>query len=132
MLPPTAKLARWAVKYGPALLPLAQKLYEQGKFRQLAILHARTVVDGTFSWEMVDGDRVWVVWTGDEVVATYPEVTGSTDELRAVARPERRQDPDEVTVRRITRAVRAKLPGRTRPDDLWDRTPDDSDDTDQD
>ena len=58
MLPPSAKLASWAVRYGPALLPLAQKLYDQGKFRQLAILHARTIVDGSFSWEMVDGERV--------------------------------------------------------------------------
>ena len=127
MLPPSTKLASWAVKYGPALLPLAQKLYEQGKFRQLAILHARTVVEGTFSWEMVDGDRVWVVWTGDEVVATYPELRQGTDRLFATARPERRQDPDDVVVRRITRAVRARLPRRTRPDDLWERTPDDTD-----
>lgn len=129
MLPPSAKLASWAVRYGPALLPLAQKLYEQGKFRQLAILHARTIVDGSFSWEMIDGDRVWVVWTDDQVVATYPEVRGSTDDLRGIARPERRQDPDDMTVRRITRAVRAKLPGLSRPDDDPDRTsPDDDQD----
>ena len=130
MLPPSAKLASWAVRYGPALLPLAQKLYDQGKFRQLAILHARTIVDGTFSWEMVDGDRVWVVWTDDEIVATYPDVRGGTEDVRSMARPERRQDPDDVAVRRITRAVRARLPrptGGTRPDDPWDRTPDDPD-----
>ena len=126
MLPPTAKLARWAVKYGPALLPLAQKLYEQGKFRQLAILHARTVVEGTFSWEMVGGDRVWVVWSGDEVVATYPELRGDTADLTEATRPERRQDPDDVAVRRITRAIRTRLPSRTRPDDVWDRTGDDA------
>ena len=127
MLPPTARLASWAVKYGPALLPLAQKLYEQGKFRQLAILHARTVVDGTFSWEMVDGERVWVVWAGDEVVATYPALRGDAQEqLGTGTRPERRQDPDEVAVRRITRAIRTRLPRRTRPDELWDRTGDDS------
>lgn len=115
MLPPTAKLARWAVRYGPALLPLAQKLYEQGRFRQLAILHARTLVGGTFSWEMVNGTRVWVVWTDDEVVATYPEVA-DTHQFVAATRAERRQDPDDVRVRRLLRRLsdvpRPSLPRR--------------------
>lgn len=121
MLPATAKLARWAVKYGPALLPVAQKLYEQGRFRQLAILHARTVAGGTFSWEMVDGTRVWVVWTGDDVVATYPEMTGDVAAMRRTARPERRQDPDDVAVQRLLRRAagmpRPTLPRRSRRDD---------------
>ena len=71
-LPPQAKLARWAVRYGPFVLPYVRKLYEHGRWRQLAILHARTVEDGAFSWEMHGGERIWVVWTADEVVATYP------------------------------------------------------------
>ena len=119
MLPPTAKLARWAVRYGPALLPLAQKLYEQGRFRQLAILHARTLVDGTFSWEMVDGDRVWVVWSGDEVAATYPDV-GDARPFVETSRPERRQDPDDVRVQRLLRRLsdvpRPSLPRRRAED----------------
>jgi hypothetical protein len=127
MLPPTAKLARWAARYGPALLPLAQRLYDHGRFRQLAILHARTIDGGTFSWEMVGGDRIWVVWADDELVATYPTLDGSTDGLFPTARADRRQDPDDVTVRRIMRAARARLPRPGRPDDDWDRTPSDTD-----
>lgn len=124
MLPPTAKLARWAARYGPALLPLAQRLYEHGRFRQLAILHARTIDGGTFSWEMVDGDRIWVVWADDEVVATYPTLGDSTAGRFPAARAERRQDPDDVTVRRIMRALQSRFP---RPDGDWDRTPPDTD-----
>ena len=124
MLPPTATLARWAARYGPALLPIAQRLYAHGRFRQLAILHARTIDGGTFSWEMVDGDRIWVVWADDEVVATYPTLGGGTEGRFPAARADRRQHPDDVTVRRITRAVRARLP---RPDADRDRTPSDTD-----
>lgn len=98
-LPPQAQLARWAVKYGPLVLPYAKRLYEQGRFRQLAIMHARTLEDGSFSWEMVDGERVWVVWTGDEVVAVYPDTpslrSASGDPFPA-ARIDRRQDPDDL------------------------------------
>ncbi len=120
MAPAASRLARWAVKYGPALLPVAQRLYEQGRWRQLAILHARTLVDGTFSWEMVDGSRVWAVWTGDELVATYPEVAGATAALAGATRPERRQSPDDLRVQRLLRRVadtpRPRLPRRSDDD----------------
>jgi hypothetical protein len=109
-LPPTSKLARWAVKYGPLALPYARRLYEHGRFRQLALMHARTLADGTFSWEVHRGERVWVVWSGDEVVATYPERPDLRDRAGhpfPAAKPERRQDPDELTVQRLLRRAAA-------------------------
>ncbi|MFT6942340.1 MAG: hypothetical protein ACJA2F_000522 [Nitriliruptoraceae bacterium] len=112
--PAPAIIARWAVKYGPAVVPVARRLYEQGRWRQLAILHARTLVDGQFSYEMRNGKRVWVVWTGETVVGTYPEVAGTTDGLFPGARPDRRQDPDDVVIRRVRRRV-AELPRPSLP-----------------
>lgn len=109
-LPPNAQLARWAVKYGPLVLPYAKRLYDQGRFRQLAILHARTLVEGTFSWEMVDGERVWVVWADDDVVATYPDRPDLHDRAGhpfPAARPDRRQVPDELPTQRVVRRLAA-------------------------
>lgn len=124
MLPPTAKLARWGVKYGPIVLPYLRKLYEHGRWRQLAILHARTLEDGSFSWEMHDEQRIWVVWTGDDVVATYPhrdDIVDSAGDVLPGSRPTRRQDPDEVTVKRVRRRLRdaAKRLRGGDGDDLW-------------
>lgn len=119
-LPAPAVLAGWALKYGPAIVPVARRLYETGRYRQLAILHARTLEAGMFSWEVAEGHRVWVVWTGDEVVATYPDVPGSPDGLFIGARPDRRQSPDEVVVQRVRRRVasmelpRPSVPARLR------------------
>jgi hypothetical protein len=93
---------------------VARRLYDQGRWRQLAILHARTLVDGQFSYEMRNGKRVWVVWTGETVVGTYPEVAGTTDGLFPGARPDRRQDPDDVVIRRVRRRV-AELPRPSLP-----------------
>ncbi len=117
-VPAPALLARWAVKYGPLVVPVAKRLYEEGRFRQLAILHARTIVQGTFSWEMSSGQRVWVVWSGDEVVATYPEVEGTPDGLFLGALADRRLNANDVVVRRVKRRVaampRPSLPARLR------------------
>lgn len=128
-LPPTAQLARWAVKYGPLLLPYARRLYEQGRFRQLAVMHARTITGGTFSWEMHHGERVWVVWAGDEVVETYPQLTDVDDTTDPFpeARPERRMAPEELPTRRLRDRVSGmSLPTPSMPSLPWrDDPPDD-------
>ena len=123
-LPPQAQLARWAIRYGPVVLPYVRKLYEHGRWRQLAILHARTLEGGSFSWEMHGGERLWVVWTDDRVVATYPhsdDVVDSGGDALPGSRPTRRQDPDEVTVRRLRRRLRdaARRVRHGTDDDLW-------------
>ena len=42
-------MARWAAQLAPVAVPVAKRLYEEGRFRQLAIQHAGTLVDGAFS-----------------------------------------------------------------------------------
>lgn len=128
-LPPQAQLARWAVKYGPLLLPYTKRLYDQGRFRQLSILHARTLTDGRFSWEMVGGERVWVVWSGDAVVATYPhrpDLAADGTNPFPDAKPDRRRDPDDVTVQRALRRLSSlRVPGFAADDDESSPEPDD-------
>ncbi len=135
-LPPQAQLARWAVKYGPLLLPYTKRLYDQGRFRQLSILHARTLTDGRFSWEMVGGERVWVVWSGDTVVATYPhrpELAADGTNPFPDARTDRRRHPDDVTVQRALRRLSSlRVPGLTAGADESPREADDDGPTEDD
>lgn len=123
-MPSPALLARWAVQLAPVALPAAQRLYEQGRFRQLALMHARTLVDGAFSSEFVDGQRVWVVWAGDEPVTTYPEV-GAVDLVEELAsvRDDHRKDPDELPTARLRarlRAVRTRRTGELPDAEGWE------------
>lgn len=113
-MPSPTLLARWAVQLAPVAVPVARRLYDEGRFRQLAIQHARTLVDGQFSSEYVDGTRVWVVWAGDEAVVAYPEVADDLADVLARARPERRRDPDALPLKRAgetLRSLRPRLPG---------------------
>jgi hypothetical protein len=93
------------MKYGPVLAPYLKQLYAQGRFRQLAIVHARTIVDGTFSDERIGGERHWVVWSGDVPIAAYPEPTADLAEVLRRSRPDRRQDPDDLPVTRAMRRL---------------------------
>lgn len=111
-MPSPALMARWAAQLAPVAVPVARRLYEQGRFRQLAIQHARTVVDGTFSSEYVDGQRVWVVWVGDEPVVAYPEVDGELSQALSMARPDRRRDPDDLPLQRVGERLRSLRPRR--------------------
>lgn len=105
-------MARWAAQLAPVAVPVAKRLYEEGRFRQLAIQHARTLVDGTFSSEYLDGERVWVVWAGEEPVVAYPESTGDLAAELASARPERRRDPEDLPLQRLGNRVRSLRPRR--------------------
>ena len=111
-MPSPALLARWAAQLAPVAVPAAKRLYEEGRFRQLAIQHARTLVDGRFSSEYVDGQRVWVVWAGDEPVVAYPEIADELVEVLALSRPERRRDPHDLPVQRAGERLRALRPRR--------------------
>lgn len=134
-LPPQAQLASWAIRYGPLVLPHLRRLYAHGRWRQLAILHARTLEDGAFSWEMHGGERVWVVWAGDDLVATYPhrpEIVDSDGQVLPGAQPTRRQDPDEVAVRRVRRRLSQVTDRFRRDDEVWIDEDDDDRDADTD
>lgn len=96
----------------------------------MAILHARTLEGGAFSWEMHGGERVWVVWAGDDLVATYPhrpEIVDSGGQVLPGTQPTRRQDPDEVTVRRVRRRLAAVADRFRRDDEVWIDEDDDRD-----
>lgn len=116
-LPKGPRAARLAAQLGPLLWPVVQRLYEQGRHRQAAILHARRVRDGRFSDEVVDGDRVWVVWVDDEPVASYPVLEeGRLARGLRHAVPDRRLDPATLPVRRaVERASRRLRPAGPSP-----------------
>lgn len=105
------------VAAGPKVASEATRLAQQGRWRRLAVLHAETVVDGTFLHHLLDGEPHWVVWSGDETVAVYPPWEGDLDEaLRHVDRSRRRRPaelPTRVARDRVGRARR--LIGRATP-----------------
>lgn len=104
-LPTGSAWARLLVQYGPLVAPYLKRLYEQGRWRQLAIEHARTLVDGRFSDERIDGERHWVVWAGDHPVMAYPEVGADLPSALAHARADRRRDPASLPLRTLGREL---------------------------
>ena len=107
------------VSLGPAAAAGATKLARQGRWRQLAIVHADTVVDGSFMRVPVDGEPHWIVWSGSEPVAAYPPRTGSLHDVVKAVDLSKRQRPDELRVRTVVRegqrrarGLRGALPGR--------------------
>lgn len=93
------------ITYGPMIAPYLRRLYEQGRWRQLAIAHARTLLGGTFSDERISGQRHWVVWAGDRPVAAYPETDADLQRALSQARPDRRRDPDELPLPTVLRSA---------------------------
>ncbi|HEY8455203.1 MAG TPA: hypothetical protein VIL34_06395 [Actinopolymorphaceae bacterium] len=76
----------YAVKYGPLVYEAikhgrepAQRAVQQAwarqRHRRLAFAHAATVVDGSALRIFHEGEQVWVVFSGDEPIASYPSVT---------------------------------------------------------
>ena len=91
-------LVKWGMKYGPHVVVLAQQAkepamkaaqtaLERQKARRRAIEHAATVRDGTvlktFDPRADHGDPVWVVFAGDDPIATHPPSATPVTELIA-------------------------------------------------
>ena len=91
---------------GPVVVQQAKALAAKGRWRQLAIVHADTVVDGSFARVPIAGEQLWVVWSGDEPVAAYPVYDGDLAEAVSKVDLTRRRKPDELTVRSAKRAAR--------------------------
>lgn len=87
------------ISLGPAAAKAAGDLARQGRWRQLAIVHADTLVDGSFMKVPIDGQPRWVVWSGDIPVTAYPTVTSNLDEAVRNVDLAKRQRPDELRVR---------------------------------
>lgn len=93
------------IRVGPAVGAQAVRLAQQGQWRQLAILHADSLVDGQFSREVLDdGAPHWIVWQGARPVAAYPEFSGSLEAAVAGHDPAIRRRPEELPTRRAREA----------------------------
>lgn len=83
------RLMRTAIKYGVRYGPVAFEAIKHGRepaqqavqsviarrsARKTAIEHARTLREGTVLKVINDGRPVWFVFSGDEIIATYPQV----------------------------------------------------------
>jgi hypothetical protein len=93
------------VTVGPVAANELRRLAEQGRFRQLAIQHADTLVDGRVSREVADGEPVHVVWTGTQPVMAYPPVSGDLREMLRHSDPTNRRAPEELPTRKVRSAA---------------------------
>jgi hypothetical protein len=114
------------ISLGPAAGKLATDLARQGRWRRLAVLHADTVVDGTIKKVLIAAQPHWVVWSGDEPVATYPPYEGDLDEALRNVDLAKRLAPDELPSR--VRRRRANERGRELRASLTRRLPPREDD----
>ena len=93
------QLVKTAIKYGVRYGPVAFEAFKHGRepaqqavqsvlarrnARKIAVEHAKTLREGTVLKVMNEGHPVWFVFSGDEIVATYPQVpmTSYPDLLR--------------------------------------------------
>lgn len=124
-----ARAAKLAAKYGPHVVaavkvagPTAREALETQR-KRLANQHAAydkagTLAQGSVLRQRDGNDVVWVVFTGDEPVAVYPEVTTPVAELVRSADLSKRVTPAEHEAAKVrTRAGRAarNAAGRVRP-----------------
>ena len=127
-----------AVRYGPHVLAAAKlvrgpaekaarEALDRRKARRDALAHAEAITDGTVLQVSWQGDRVWVVWSGQVPVAAYPRRAGDPPApvpLEAAVEhvdPAKRRTPDEMreqtAMARARRAARARI-RRRRPREL--------------
>jgi hypothetical protein len=118
-------IVKWGVKYGPHVVVLAQqakdpamaaaqKALDRQKARRRAIEHAATVQDGsvlkTFDPRADHSDPVWVVFAGEEPIASHPSTTTPLPELVAKSDLSTRIRPADLPS--PAQRVRKQLPGR--------------------
>ena len=113
------KFRKLLLTLGPVAAKMATDLAQQGRWRQLAVVHADTVVDGSFMRVPIEGQPHWIVWSADEPIAAYPPHTGTLTEAVAAVDLDKRQRPDQLRSRALrrdaaerTRRIRRALPGR--------------------
>lgn len=117
--------AKRALKYGPyaqqawkhagkPAQEAAQRSVASWAARRTALQHAETLVEGSVLGVVHDGTKVWVVYSGDDVVAAYPSVPVPLPDLVAHADFSRRVTPAEARERQRVREVRARAQERVR------------------
>lgn len=124
------KVVKWGVKYGPHVVVLAQQAKEPAmkaaqtaldrqKAKRRALEHAATVREGsvlkTFDPRADQGDPVWVVFAGDEPIASHPSTATPLPELVAKSDLSTRLRPEDApTPRERVRRVTEKATKATR------------------
>lgn len=109
--------AKRALKYGPyvqqawkhAGKPTQQALRKSAaswSSRRTALQHADTVRRGSVLRVMHEGGWVWVVYSGDQPVASYPTVAVPLSDLVAHADLDKRVTPGELRERQRARELR--------------------------
>ncbi len=96
---------RLVTQAGPVVGPPLLRLVQQERWRQVALLHARTLQDGTVSKVMVTGNVHHLVWSGDEVVALYPTASESLAKVARTADPDQRMRPEDMPVSQALKGV---------------------------
>lgn len=93
------------IRLGPTVAAQAVNLARHGQWRQLAILHADSLVAGAFSREVLDDGAVhWVVWGDGQPAAAYPPYEGSLADALVGHDPAIRRRPEELPTRRARQA----------------------------
>ena len=93
------------VTLGPAAAKAAADLAKQGRWRQLAVLHADTLVDGTFMKVPLAGQPHWVVWSGAQPVGAYPTYEGDLEHAVRHVDLTKRERPQDLRVRTAKREL---------------------------
>lgn len=96
------------ISLGPAAAKVAKDLVEQGRWRQLAIVHADAVRDGSLHKVPLAAQPHWVVWTGDVPVTSYPPFDGDLVEALRDVDLSKRLRPDDLPTRRTRREIAAR------------------------
>ncbi len=124
-----AKAAKLAAKYGPhvaaavkvagpAVRESVETQRKRMESRHAAYDKAGTLAQGSVLRQRDGNDVVWVVFTGDEPVAVYPEVATPIAELVRSADLSKRVTPAEFEAAKVrTRAAQAarNAAGRVKP-----------------
>lgn len=95
------RFRRAVLTAGPVLVEYARKQ----RWRLVAATHAETLADGLVSRAVVDGDKHWLVWNGDEAVGIYPPASRSLADVARTADLDQRVRPEHLPERRAARQV---------------------------
>ena len=126
VVPAAARAAKLAARYGPHVaaawqiggtqaLAAAKEQQARIKHKRHAVDKARTVKGGSILRQRHEDKIVWVVFAEDEVVAVYPPISTSLEDLVRHADLAERVTPEEYDAARIrARARRAATGARTR------------------
>lgn len=113
------QVGKRALKYGPqaqlawrhAGKPAADAVQRAVGLRnaqRTALRHADTVVEGAILRAVHNGETFWVVYSGGEPLAAYPQTSASVDEVVTKADLNKLMTPDQLRARQAARSRRRR------------------------